>query len=215
MDRIKKLCSYLSPCKIFADVACDHGYCAEFMLKNNFCESAVISDISEKSLFKAQSLLSDYIKSGKCIAVCCDGLEKIEQTVDEVLIAGICGEEIVKILKNSYIPKSFVFQPMKNAEVLREYLLSRGCQIVTDDIFTDEKNYYFVITGMRFGKTQAYNKAQIKYGKDSLKNPVFYEYLKEELSKKKSYLTRKMSEENRKLLQGEVFFMEEILSGET
>ena len=50
MDRIKKLCTYLQPCNIFADVACDHGYCAEYMLKNGLCERAVISDISEKEI---------------------------------------------------------------------------------------------------------------------------------------------------------------------
>ena len=97
MDRIKKLCTYLQPCNTFADVACDHGYCAEYMLKNGLCERAVISDISEKSLSKAETLLSVYIKNGRCCAACCDGLEGLDVNTDEALIAGIGGEEIVKI----------------------------------------------------------------------------------------------------------------------
>ncbi|MDE7305973.1 MAG: class I SAM-dependent methyltransferase, partial [Clostridia bacterium] len=102
MDRIKKLCSYLKPCKSFADVACDHGYCAQYMLKNDFCESAIISDISAKSLSKAEKLLKQFIADGKCRAVCCDGLKLIPKETEQVLIAGIGGEEIIKILKASF-----------------------------------------------------------------------------------------------------------------
>lgn len=214
MDRISRLCSYLLPCKIFADVACDHGYCAEYMLKNGLCVRAVISDISEKSLSKAQTLLSEYIKSGKCRAVVCDGLEGVDCQPDEVLIAGIGGEEIVKILKNAYIPETFVFQPMKNARVLREYLLSEKCEISVDDIFTDSKKYYFIIRGCRFGKLKNYSEEELKYGRDSLKNKVFYDYLSGELEKKKSYLKREMSAESRRLIQADIAFMEEVLKGE-
>ena len=74
MDRIQIICSYLKPCYTFADVACDHGYCAEYMLKNDLCRKAVISDVSAKSLEKAEKLLSGYIENGRCRSVCCDGL---------------------------------------------------------------------------------------------------------------------------------------------
>lgn len=214
MDRITKLCTYLQPCNTFADVACDHGYCAEYMLKNNLCERAVVSDISEKSLSKAQTLLSVFVENGRCRAVCCDGLDGIDEKVDEVLIAGIGGEEIVRILKNSYIPGSFVFQPMKNAEALRGYLLKMGCAFTADDIFTDGRNYYFIITGSRTGEKQNYSKAQRLYGRDSLLNSVFCEYLKNEIAKKKNYLTREMSEESRLSLEADVAFMEGVLNGE-
>ncbi len=218
MDRIKKLCAYLEKCETFADVACDHGYCAEYMLANNLCERALISDISAKSLSKAEKLLSDYIADGKCRAVVCDGLEKIESSVEQVLIAGIGGEEIVKILKNSYIPRFFVFQPMKNARTLREYLLNNGCALCADDIFTDGKNYYFVIKGSRAqdnkNGSNCYTKAQLAYGRDSLNNPVLREYLQEELNKKREYLSRGMSENSRAALSEDARFIEGVLSGE-
>ena len=57
MDRIERLCAFLDKCATFADVACDHGYCAKYMLDNGLCERAVISDISEKSMSKARTLL--------------------------------------------------------------------------------------------------------------------------------------------------------------
>ena len=213
MDRISKLCSYLSGCKTFADVACDHGYIAEYMLKNGLCESAVVSDISEKCLKKAEILLAKYISAGKCRAVCCDGLKEIDPETDCVMIAGIGGEEIIKILKEGFIPKSFVFQPMKNADALRAYLLENGCYLQTDDIFTDGKKYYFIIKGAK-GNAQQYTHEQLLYGKDSLYNPVFYNYLIEELNKKKSYLSSGMTDESRLALTQQINAMEEVLKGE-
>ena len=218
MDRIKILCSYLDKCGVFADVACDHGYCAEYMLKSGLCKDAVISDISEKSLKKAETLLSEYIKAGKCRSVCCDGLEGIGESIgeilDEVLIAGIGGEEIVKILKNAYIPKTFVFQPMKNAEELRAYLVLKECEITVDDIFSDGKNYYFIIKGVNGHGTQSYSKAQLTYGRDSLNSTVFRQYLREEIAKKQSYLKREMTEASRLFLEADVQFMQGVLNGE-
>ena len=128
-ERLKKLCALLERCERFVDVGCDHGYCTKHMLDRGLCKSAVISDVSEKSLSKAERLLKGYIASGACVPVCCDGLEKVERGDDLVLIAGMGGEEILKILKNSYIPKAFVFQPMKKARQLREYLLESGCAL--------------------------------------------------------------------------------------
>lgn len=213
MDRIKILCSYLDPCTVFADVACDHGYAAEYMLKNGLCSEAIISDISANSLKKAETLLSGYIENGKCRSVCCDGLARVHGA-DEVLIAGIGGEEIVKILKEGYIPEKFVFQPMKNAEVLRKYLLNSGCKPQTDDVFTDGKNFYFIIKGVSYGGSGKYTEAESEYGKDSLKNPVLKDYLNAEINKKRGYLSREMSAESRTLLEEKISFMQGVADGE-
>lgn len=175
----------------------------------------MISDISEKSLSKAESLLASHIKDGSCAAVCCDGLKKIDIEINEVLIAGIGGEEIIKILKEAYIPEKFVFQPMKNVAALRSFLLKSGCLILQDDIFTDGKNYYFIVKGCRCGGyKEIYSEAQLLYGRDSLFNPVLSSFLNEELKKKKSYLSRGMSDKNRKELKEKISFIEGVLSGE-
>ncbi|MDE6442611.1 MAG: class I SAM-dependent methyltransferase [Clostridia bacterium] len=213
MSRISTLCSYLDNCNTFADVACDHGYLAQYMLKNNLCEKAIISDISDKSLDKARALLKDYIKSGKCTAVCCDGLKEVKGA-DLVMIAGIGGDEILKILKDAYIPRNFVFQPMKNAQALRAYLLQNGCKITSDDIFSDGKNYYFVIKGSLSNCVGHYNEYQLAYGRDSLFNPILKEYLTCELDKKLNYLSAQMSEQSRTNLEKDIKFIRGVLENE-
>ena len=113
--RLREICSRLCKTAVFADIGCDHGYCTQYMLGNGLCEKAYISDISRGSLRKAEILLAEHIRAGRCFPVCADGLEGLPEPCDLVLIAGMGGEEIVRIL-SSGIPPRFVLQPMKNSE---------------------------------------------------------------------------------------------------
>ena len=87
MDRINKLCAYLEKCETFADIGCDHGYCTLYMLENNLCKRAVISDVSSKCLEKAERLLKDYIEEGRAASVCCFGLDEVDENIELTLIA--------------------------------------------------------------------------------------------------------------------------------
>lgn len=200
MERIAKICSYIEKSKTFADVGCDHGYCAQFAIEQGLCEKAYITDISAKSLAKAEKLLAKHIESGTCIPVCCDGLEGLEKDCEQVLIAGMGGEEILKILRQGFIPEKFIFQPMKNAPELRAFLIESGCKITADDIFYDGK-YYFIIKGERVGGTSAYTQNELLFGRDSLKNPVVKGYAFAEAEKKMTYLNSTMSDRTRQNIQ--------------
>lgn len=213
MDRINKLCTYLSQCKTFADIGCDHGYCTRYMLKHSLCERAIISDISQKCLNKAQTLLKSYISAGKCIPVLCSGLEKVDNSADLVLIAGMGGEEIINILKSAFIPENFVLQPMRNVREVREYLLQSGAEITCDDVFESGGKYYFVICGKKSGNKNTYTQAQLMFGKGDL-HGALGGYLREELNKKRDYLTRELSGLSRAQILENINFIEGILSGE-
>lgn len=174
--RIDTLCSLLKRAEIFADVGCDHGYCSEYMLKNGLCDRAILSDISKGSLAKAEKLLAPYIRSGQAISVLGDGFLGVPKDVDEVLIAGMGGSEIVSILsdeKYGFMPKYFVFQPMHDAEKLRRYILAHGGYIERDFTFEDGK-FYDVICGGRLecvGQVcdeMTYTDAEYEFGKENL-----------------------------------------------
>lgn len=211
MDRIDKLCAYLGTCESFADIGCDHGYCTRYMLKNNLCNTAVISDISEKCLDKARELLSAYIAEGKVEAVCCNGLSKIKEDTEQVLIAGMGGEEIINILKNSFIPLNFVFQPMKNVRLVREYLISCGAEITVDEYFESGGKFYSVIKGKREGKTPTYAEVNLLFGKN-ISCDGTRGYIAGELKKKRGYLERNLSENTRDDIVRQIKFMEEVLA---
>lgn len=79
-------------------------------------------------------------------SVVCDGFSRIAEQVDEAMIAGMGGEEIVKILSAAaQKPERLVLQPMKNAPALRKYLVSAGYRIAEDVTFRDGKFYDVVV----------------------------------------------------------------------
>ena len=139
--RIRAICAELLPCGVFADVGCDHGYCTQYMLENGLCRRAVLSDISAASLGKAEKLLGSYIRAGIAASVCCAGLERVPRDTDEVLIAGMGGDEIADILEGGFLPPVLVLQPMRNARRVREFLLANGYALTRDFTFRDGKFY--------------------------------------------------------------------------
>ncbi|MDE7082243.1 MAG: class I SAM-dependent methyltransferase [Clostridia bacterium] len=211
MDRISKLCSYLDKCTTFADVGCDHGYCTRYMLKNGLCESAVITDISAKCLNKAENLLLGYIEKGVVSSVCCNGLEGVSEDTEQVLIAGMGGDEILSIFKNSFIPRNFVLQPMKNVRAVREYLLSNYAEITLDEPFESGGKFYFVIKGKRVGVPSKYGESQLEFGLNLL-GITTKKYIFAEIIKKRAYLERNLNEETRSKIEEEVRFMEGVLN---
>lgn len=172
--RIDTLCSLLKKTTTFADVGCDHGYCSEYMLKNGLCEFAILSDISKGSLQKAETLLSEYIEDGKAKAVLGNGFFGVPKDVEEVLIAGMGGEEIVEILshgKYGFMPATFVFQPMLNPDKLRAYILENGGYIERDFTFEGGGKYYDVIVGRKRNgeEKQTYTPMELEFGYDNIR----------------------------------------------
>lgn len=185
-DRLKFIFSHIPNCDYFADIGCDHGYISQLMLEQNKCKKLVYSDISAPSLQKAQKLLCGYENAKP---VCCSGLEKIDNTVDCVLIAGMGGENIISILQNGFLPKTLVLQPMKNTDKLRVYLNKNGYFLQKDFIFKAENKFYNLLIAVK--GSQVLSQEEIEYGVDNLKNPSkdFIEYLGLQIESKQKILT--------------------------
>ena len=221
--RIDTLCSLLVSASLFADVGCDHGYCTEYMLKNGLCERAIISDISKGSLEKAQTLLAPYLAAGVATAVLGGGFVGVPKDVDEVLIAGMGGGEIVGILsdkKFGFMPKRFVFQPMHDAPKLRRYILENGGYIERDFTFEDGK-FYDVIVGGREDKanvSEPYSDMEYEFGRENLKDrpQAFLKRMKKFLKDMDKYLSAPtLQEKSRMEIEARKKKLQEVLNGET
>ena len=167
--RLERIFSEIPACKSFADVGCDHGFIAEAMLKGGKCDFVTISDISEPSLQKAKKLLYPYLQKGMVTAICTDGLKGVDCTTEAVLIAGMGGEEIIKILLESpFLPPILVLQPMKNVDKVRKELFALGYGIEKDYLFYDKKYYNLLVC--RLGKQcEEYSEKELIFGRDNLK----------------------------------------------
>ena len=183
--RLAAVCGELEKCDTFADVGCDHGYCTLYMLEKGLCRTAQISDISAKSLKKAQALLSAYIADGRVRPVVCDGLAGVDRGTEQVLIAGMGGEEIVKILSDGFLPPKLVLQPMKNAEKVRAFLLGRGYALLHDHTFYADKKFYDLIKAVKGGKQEDYNKDMLSFGRENIISPTedFAKMLERDISR--------------------------------
>ena len=220
--RINLLCSLLKKSKTFADVGCDHGYCSQYVLENNLCETVIVSDVSEGSLEKAKTLLAGYLAEGRVTAVLGDGFYGVPKDTEQVLIAGMGGYEIIQILshpKCGFMPKNFLFQPMHDSAKLREYILANGGYIERDFTFVDGRKYYDVIVGRRAneGEKQEYTPLQLQFGKENLlARPIdFLTWIEREIEKIEKYtLTPTLSEESRMQLQEKYALLKKVLLDE-
>lgn len=163
--RLETLLGALGSAEIFADVGCDHGYVAAEMLARDKCRFAYLTDISAKSLKKAEEYLSGRFP-GRFLALATNGLQGVPRA-DEVLVAGMGGEEIVSILSSSpFLPERIVLQPMKNSEKVRSFLLRSGYAPTADYTFYDGK-YYDLISAEK-GEC-VYTADEIAFGRDNLR----------------------------------------------
>lgn len=150
---------------IIADVGCDHGKLSYYLLKNNLCKFVYVSDISKPSLEKAESLLSSEKFNFKSIH--CDGLSGFSRLeVDECIIAGMGGDEIMHIIKNSPINiDSFILSPQHNIIEVKQYLISHGYLIIYDKIIKDGKKFYNIFKCIK-GNNVNYSDINLYFGKD-------------------------------------------------
>ena len=211
MDRINEIFSNVKRVKKFADVGCDHGYVSELVVKNGIAEQVIITDISKECLKKAEGLLAHYIEKGLVKSLVTDGLKGVDEDTEEVLIAGMGGEEIIKILSSStFKPEILVLQPMKNQDKVREYLINSGYKIEKDYTFFDKKFYDLIIAVK--GK-ETLSPLEIKFGKTNLleKPKAFIEKLQLEISKKRGLLSRDIKQITKEEIEKEIKQMEDIL----
>lgn len=186
-ERLRVIYSEIPACGSFADVGCDHGYISKAMLDNGKCEKVFFSDVSEKCLDKAKELLAEYSAEGKAEGILCDGLNAVPQT-ECALIAGMGGEEIIKILSAApFLPEKLVLQPMKNADKLRTFLVKIGYKIIKDYVFFAENRFYDLIKAER-GK-DLLTEEEREFGRTnlSLKQEAFKKRLIEEAKRKRTF----------------------------
>lgn len=209
--RLQTVCGQLSPCDTLADVGCDHGYCTLYALERGLCRRAVISDISRSSLHKAEELLSSYIAEGRVESVCCAGLSQVPRNCDQVLIAGMGGEEIVKILEGSFLPQALVLQPMKNTEKVRAFLLGKGYCLVRDFLFYDGPKHYDLLRAERGAPPRAYGSLELEFGYDNIHAPLpdFDRFLRGEIENARGRLEKAAA--GRAALQERLRRLEEAL----
>ncbi len=203
-ERLKKIFDIIPKSNVFADIGCDHGYIAKAVLDSGKAEKVIVSDISEKCLKKAQTLLYTYIDLGKAESVVSDGFEKVG-ACDTALIAGMGGEEICSILDGAIqLPQRLILQPMKNCDKVRLKVIDIGYKILKDFVFRAGGKYYDLIS-LEKGK-DVLTEEQIEFGRDNVlgDNPDFKQMIEEWIEKYKAYESALADGESKILLNKKI-----------
>lgn len=109
------------------DVGSDHAYLPIWLVANGIVPSGIAVDINEGPLGRARENVGKYNVRDKISVLKSDGLNGVEPgSVDEIIIAGMGGELISKIISEANwvkdLRKNLILQPMKSEKDLREYL---------------------------------------------------------------------------------------------
>lgn len=170
--------------KVVADVGCDHGKLAYELLRSKKCDFVYVSDISAPSLKKAEMLLGEY-KNFE--AICCDGLKGYkDKIVDECVISGMGGEEIMGIISSSPIEiDKFILSPQKNEVKVKEFMLNLGYGIEFDKIMFDKGKFYRVFKCVKGSALRPKDKVELEFGADSFGTEDFLNFVE--------YMTNKIN----------------------
>ncbi len=200
-ERLSYIFAEIPACETFADIACDHGYIAFAMLYECKCKCAYVSDISAKSLVKAENLLADYINEGKARSFVSDGFDNVPKA-DVALVAGVGGTLISDMLKRAEkadkLPDCLILQPMKHCDKVRRLAVEQGYAVVKDFTVKAEGQFYDIIV-LKKGK-DSLSEEEAEFGRTNIteRPRAFRDKMKEEIKKLLTYAeSQTMSEKTR------------------
>lgn len=162
------------------DVGTDHGYLPVMLAESGYSGALFASDINAGPLSAARRTAAEAGLTNRIRFFLCDGLRLCPpDEIDTIVIAGMGGDMIVKILDEAewcMNPRyHLILQPMTKAEVLRYWLVNNEFAIESETIAADGGSLYQIISASFDGKTML-SEAELFIGKRSLcKEQSLYE----------------------------------------
>ena len=180
--RIKCIVSLLYGGKRLLDIGTDHAYLPAYCVEKGLFERAIVSDINDGPLEKAQKTILENNLDGKITAVKSDGFRSLpENCANEVVIAGMGGILISEILAEAQWLKNegihLVLQPMTHAEDVRLFLSENGFSILREKACIESGKPYCVISAEYRGEIVPHEEGYYFYGelsKDTSEEAVSY-----------------------------------------
>lgn len=188
-NRLKEIANFVTRGYTLADIGTDHGYVPIYLVEHNDIPHAIAMDVKNGPLEKAKENIRKEQLDEKIETRLSDGLEKLEENeTDSILIAGMGGPLVVKILtEGSKIAKSakeLILSPQSELAFVRRFLEEHQYQIVAEKIIYDEGKYYTVMK-VKNGHDYYEKEYSFLYGKADVQIDleIYMRYLHKELSK--------------------------------
>lgn len=172
--RIAAIAEFIHPYKSVADIGCDHGY----LLDIAFQKGVTLAQAIDNKTGPLEIAINNLKKHGdKVIFSLSDGLSDLDPRIEVIVIAGMGGSLITKILSENKHKlenvKRVILQANRNIDKVRQYAINNGFKLVSEKIIEEESIIYEIIV-LEKGY-QELNEAEIIFGPFLLKNkhPLF------------------------------------------
>lgn len=207
-ERLSRVYDEVPEGSVVADIGADHGKLSASLISTKRASKVIAVDISKDSLQKTVELA---IKLGVEIdARVGDGLSVIneEDGVNVVVIAGMGGYEILKILEKAPLTfDRYILVPHQNAKELRRALASKF--FIEKDYVVKENGKFYSLIVLTRGITNL-SSIEMEFGKD-LDSSLAQEMLREKLKKYEKYYEKIQNVEEKEQLHSKIAMIEKVL----
>lgn len=217
-ERLTAVKNYVPRGHIVADIGADRGELSFQLLHEGIVPGVILSDISAKSIKRAESLFSDKNEAEFAEFRVGSGLSVLKPgEVETAVFAGMGGFTIRDILiADTDVVRSLktmVIQAMGNTHVVRKTVLSLGFIVKSEVMLLEEGQYYTVL--LCIPGEQTLDDTELFAGPCLIreKSTVLLNYLREEYAKENALLkyleTRGEGEKRREELRKKILLIED------
>ena len=168
--RLQAVAAEIPQVSVLADIGTDHGFLVVEVIKRGLADRVIATDVSAPSLDKARRNVDEAgIISGVeyRLGFGTDVLKDGEAQC--IVIAGMGGQQIIKILDGGKGAKTYVLSPQSNVREVRTYLVGNGYKIVRDYTVASDGKFYVIIRATR-GK-DALSRLERAFGRTNITEP--------------------------------------------
>lgn len=224
--RLKAVADSVTKGNRVADVGCDHAYISIYLIEHDIAPYVIAMDVNRGPLERAKENIINKNLSTQIDTRLSDGLQKMNPNeADTILIAGMGGALVVRILKEGFsvvqTVKELVLQPQSELFLVRHFLHDMGFEITKEEMLIDDGKFYVIIKAKPASGKQIYDKELFyQYGKLLLeqKDSVAFGYLNRELRIKNQVIDELKQNPSEKAMERmnelneEISYIQEALS---
>jgi tRNA A22 N-methylase len=141
-------------------------------------------------------------------AICTNGLKDYNSidNIDECVISGMGGFEIIKIISNSPINiNTYILSPQHNIIDVKKFMIENNYFITYDKVIKDENKFYNIIKCEKTNVVKKINEFDLYFGKNNFEGSLsdfedYLIYLKNKNIKLKNCVSEECKKEIEKIL---------------
>lgn len=175
---------------IVADIGCDHAQLCCALCSNKIVKKAYACDVNEMPLKQACLTINKTNNTKNVIPLLSNGLEKLNEDVDTIVIAGM-GWETIKMILEAHPEKlnhrKIIVQSNTDVEGLRRWISDHRFNIIKECVVKEE--HYYQIILFDTNQVEPLSEKEIYFGKKMNKNFDFYSLWKYRLYKLEQILS--------------------------